>query len=111
MSPKEQLEADIKAAEVALENAKLALEEFESSIENNVFASLDEASWKLEDRLRDQARADCEGSHCCGAAKYWQEFMVDGVKYLGTLSVEYNRHDKTYYYIECANFSHTKVEE
>ncbi len=31
--------------------------------------------------------------------------MVDGREYMATLDVEYNRHDKTYYYIESVRLS------
>lgn len=40
---------------------------------------------------------------------YEQEFIVSGVRYLGTLECEYNRHDKTYYYVEDAKFSYKEL--
>lgn len=63
----------------------------------------------MEDKLLGQAREDCEGAYNCGADHYDQEFMVGDVRYLGTLTVEYNRHDKTYYYIDGSNFSYKTV--
>lgn len=51
------------------------------------------------------AREACEGSYCFGDKEYEQEFIVNGVLYLGTLTVEYKRYDKQYYYIETAAFT------
>jgi len=66
---------------------------------------MQEAENVIENRLENMARDDCEGAGNCGAAKYMQEFIVDGSHYMATLSVEYNRHDKTYYYVEEQQFS------
>lgn len=52
---------------------------------------------------------DCEGSHNCGLDEYRQEYIVDNIKYVGILNVEYNRHDKTYYYVEDSSYSSRKV--
>lgn len=106
---KENLEASVKEARAALQSAEKDLAEFIASAENNVFGSVEEASGVLEDRLRDQAFNDCEGAGNCGADKYTQEFIVDGKHYLATLSVEYNRHDKTYYYIDESEFTVTEI--
>lgn len=59
----------------------------------------------VEEKLEDEARNDCEGAGNCGAEEYTQEFMVAGVVHVGTLKVEYNRHDKTYYYVDGSKFS------
>jgi len=101
---KSTLQQNVKDAEAALVAANAALDDFDSAPEQNVFASL-EAAGVLEDRLRDRAFQDCEGAGNCGDDTYTQEFIVDGVHYIGTLTVEYNRHDKTYYFIEHAEFS------
>jgi hypothetical protein len=106
---KQELEAAVKSAETNLTAAKDALAAFESQAENNVFESLPKALSAVEDKLINQAYQDCEGAHNCGADHYDQEFIVDGVRYLGTLTVEYNRHDKTYYYIDGSNFTHKIV--
>lgn len=103
------LQANVITAEANLAAAKSALAAFESQAENNVFESLSKALSDVEDKLLGQARQDCEGAYNCGADHYDQEFIVDGVRYLGTLTVEYNRHDKTYYYIDGSNFTHKIV--
>lgn len=106
MSTREELTAAITSAQANLTLAQITLAAFEALAENNVFESLDKAAHKVEAMLESRAHQDCEGSHNCGADSYTQEFMVDGVKYIGTLTVEYNRHDKTYYYIDSSDFTY-----
>ncbi|MFM0503919.1 hypothetical protein [Paraburkholderia caffeinilytica] len=100
----EELIATVKQTSEAHDAAKLALELFERDPQNNVFESLAKAEYELEDVLRHRASADCEGSYNCGAEEYRQGFFVDGVEYVAIATVEYNRHDKTYYYIEEFDF-------
>jgi hypothetical protein len=83
---------------------------FEEAPENNVYDTLEDAKKAIKGRLYCYAEQDCEGSHCCGDEEYTQEFTVAGEKYIATLKVDYNRHDKTYYYIDDASFSMEKVE-
>jgi hypothetical protein len=107
---KQELQAAVKAAEMNLTAAKDALAAFEAQAENNVFETLPKALSAVEDKLLGQARQDCEGAYNCGADCYEQKFIVNGVGYVGTLTVEYNRHDKTYYYIDGSNFTHKQVD-
>jgi hypothetical protein len=86
-------------------NAKLAFAQidlihFDESIENNVYESKEEAEDYLTEELLERARKDCEGSYNCGHEQYTQDFIVNGYPYRATLEVEYNRHDKTYYYVD-----------
>ncbi len=106
MTTKQELEDAVKSAKSALTDANKALEEFSSLAENNVFETLEKALSTVEEALGGQAFEDCEGAGNCGAESYSQKFMVDGVRYVGTLSCAYNRHDKTYYYVEESEFSH-----
>jgi hypothetical protein len=106
MSTREELTAAIAVAQAKLTEAKGALAAFEAKAENNVFETIEKAAYKVEAMLESRAHQDCEGSHNCGRDEYTQEFMVAGVKYIGTLKVEYNRHDKTYYYIDGTDFSY-----
>jgi hypothetical protein len=108
---KEELQAAVTVARKTLADAEDALLAFDALPENNVFASLYDAEGALEDRLRNEAFKDCEGAGNCGDDEYTQEFIVDGVRYVGTLSVEYNRHDKTYYYIDSAEFTYAPVDQ
>ena len=105
MSTREELKLAVNAATAALADAHAALNAFDTAIENNLFKSLDEASLILEDRLKNQAHADCEGSYNCGLYEYTQPFMVGDQKYIAALTCVYNRHDKTYYYVDGSYFS------
>lgn len=105
MTNKVELEAAVQQARIELHTAESALAEFMSYAENNVFATLDEASYKIEDRLMSMSADDCAGADNCGHPKYTQEFMVDGLVFVATLDCEYNRHDKTYYYLDYYKFS------
>lgn len=100
----EQLEANVKARRDELNAAILELESFKTAPEQNVFSSLEEAEGVLEERMRGWAHEDCEGSYNCGSPEYEQEFIVDGKHYKAFIEVEYNRHDKTYYYIDSVQF-------
>jgi len=110
MSTRADLVQAVNEARATLEAAENALYSFETLAENNVFSSLEEAEGKLEDELHERAFEDCQGAYNRGDDQYTQEFMVDGVKYLAVYDVEYNRHDKTYYYIDGHKFSIKKVD-
>lgn len=104
---RKQLEANVAAAKAALEAAEGALAAFVMRPENWRFESIDEAG-KLEYALLDRAHEDCEGSHNCGDDEYRQECFVGDRLHVAILTVEYNRHDKTYYYVDGHDF---RVEE
>ena len=106
---KEALQAAVKAAKEAHDAALKALEDFERDPKGNVFGSLEDAESTLHEALRERAGEDCEGSHNCGASEYRQGFFVGGAEYVAIASVEYNRHDKTYYYVEEFDFRIEKV--
>lgn len=104
MTTLEQLKSAVNEAKQALAGAESDLADFQERPENNVYASLDDA-YELEDVLRGLAAQDCEGAYSVGDDEYSREFMVGDRVYVATLKCEYNRHDKTYYYIEEAEFS------
>lgn len=108
---KTELEQAVKTARRNLEYAESALKHFISAPENNVFDNLEQAMSVLANRLNNQAEMDCAGSNNCGAKEYEQEFIVDGIHYNGKLIVEYNRHDKTYYYVEESNFTYSVIDD
>jgi len=109
VSNKQELQAAVTSAEAALTTAKANLAAFEALAENNRFETLEKALSAVEGKLYSQASADCEGSHNCGQDSYTQEFMVGETRYRGTLTLEYNRHDKTYYYIESDEFTYETI--
>lgn len=91
---------NIKTLREMLDKAEAQLVQFDDDISNNVYESLEEAEEKIAKRYRKIASEACEGSHCLGNDTYEQLFIVDGKMYKITMRVEYNRHDKTYYYVD-----------
>ena len=104
MATKTELTQAVKDAQAQLSAAQAALDAWETLPENNIFGSPDDAA-ALEDVLLGRASADCEGSYNCGSPEYTQECLIDGVLYVAKLTCEYNRHDKTYYYVEDSDFT------
>lgn len=89
-----------------LSEVQALLDAFDSAAENNMFDTVDQAMATIEEKLRGLAHEDCEGSYNCGQEEYAQDFIVDGVTYTGKLVCEYNRHDKTYYFLDHGEFSY-----
>lgn len=106
MSTKQELEATVALARSQLVKAVADLATFDQLAENNVYGTLQEAINDIEDMLLNRAHDDCEGSYSCGADKYAQEFYVEATLYVGTLTCAYNRHDKTYYYVDGHDFTY-----
>ena len=104
----EALKEQVKIANKQLEEAENNLATAQALPENNIFESLEAAESNIEDMLSDRAHDACEGSHCCGDNYYEQLFYVGDILYKGIANVEYNRHDKTYYYVDGFDF---RVEE
>ena len=102
---RQELESAVSTARTALKAAKRALSDWEELAENNVYDDLDTAESDVEDRLSKRASKDCQGAYNCGAEQYTQDFIVAGKRYRGTLTCEYNRHDKTYYYVDSEEFT------
>lgn len=100
----------VVAAKYALLKAEDDLAAAIAAPENNIFATMEDAENKLEGRLSNMAAFDCEGAGNCGNDKYEQEFIVDGKRYMATYTPEYNRHDKTYYYIDGSDFEVTPID-
>lgn len=107
---KEELQQAVKVAEQKLAAANQALQAFLTAPENNVFENLEDGALSVHGALESQANLDCEGSHNCGLEVYEQEFIVDGIHYLGKLTCQYNRHDKTYYYLDESEFTYEPVD-
>lgn len=105
---RKKLELAIVEAGIALETAKAALIAYDSSADNNVFTSHEEAQDELTDSMREEAGDDCEGAYNCGCEYYEREYKLEGddTVYIARLDVEYNRHDKTYYYVDGTAYSY-----
>ena len=106
-----QLKVEIALAQFELERLKAEKEAIVKLAESNIFDTIKEADNEMYMILQDRAAEDCEGSYNCGNDEYTQEFMVGDVKYLATMTFEYGRHDKTYYYIDSSKYSSNEVKE
>lgn len=99
----------IKHARANLSAARQHKRSFESLPENNVYDTLEDAEAWIEERLHEYASADCDGRHKQGQQAYYQPFSVGDKAYMAKLEPEYNRHDKTYYYVDGAEFTVEEV--
>ena len=75
------------------------------------FDNHEDARCRIQDVLCSEAHDDCEGSYNRGNDVYEQEYQLidsDAV-YLGKIEVEYNRHDKTYYFVDGVEYSYSEV--
>ena len=106
---RDELERKILELEKELILAKEKLANFLSLPENNIYSDLEMASVAIENILYGYAKDACEGKYNCGLDEYTKLFMVDGKTYRASLKPEYNRHDKTYYYIETHTFTIEEV--
>lgn len=103
------MQAQIKRAKQDIALAAAGIEDLEGEACNNVYDSLEDAVDHIEEALLEKASEACEGSYCLGLDTYTQMFMVDGEVYKATLKVEYNRHDKRFYYVDGSTFDTKKV--
>lgn len=94
-----------------LQKAKDKLELVQSNICFFQFDNHEDARCRIEDVLCSEAHNDCEGSYNRGNDEYTQEYqLIDSdVIYLGKIEVEYNRHDKTYYFVDEVEYSYSEV--
>ena len=97
------LKATVINLQKELQEAEFNLDQALCSYQYNSFNSLDEAETQLYDELYSRASKDCEGSHNCGFDQYSQPFSVGDKQYIAVAGVKYNRHDKTYYYVDSFN--------
>jgi hypothetical protein len=95
----------------ALEEVQCNLESIKSNICFFQFKTHEEAQDLIAGVLEDKASNDCEGSYCYGQSEYTQEYqLIDSdVVYEGKIKVEYNRHAKTYYYVDEVEYSFSEV--
>lgn len=90
-----------------LDDIKVELTELSQDLCLWNFKTHEEAEDEITEALRDIASNDCEGSYNCGNNFYDQNYtLLDSpTVYTGTIEVEYNRHDKTYYYVDSVRYS------
>ena len=103
-TPLQDLQASIQLARAALEELLRQEQVIVTSATHNTFDTRENADMCMEDVLRSRAFEDCEGANNLGCDEYTQEFMVGSIKYEAKMTFEYNRHDKTYYYIDASEY-------
>lgn len=97
---------------IAMKNAvatyEKVIEDLKCDLSMHKYESHDAAETALYGTLENKAFQDCEGAYNCGQEVYSQEYMLtdSDVGYLAELKCEYNRHDKTYYYLDCRSYSY-----
>jgi hypothetical protein len=96
----------VRDMEISLSEATSNLYNLRKDIQNHIYESVEKAKGFLYDQFDNEAENDCEGSGNCGCDEYSQDFIVDGKKYTAIGKFEYDRHDKTYYYIDGCEFSY-----
>ena len=92
-------EEKIKEADKLIGQLKKELADYVADVNNNVFASLEEAEEELFNRYKDISARAC-GDGVCGKSRYTQDFTVNGVVYTVTFGVEYDRFDKRFYVVD-----------
>lgn len=98
---------------IKIKNGELAalhrqLVDIDTAPENHRYESLEIAEDRLHDLLYQEACDSC-GDGEYGEDELKQKFYVGEQMYEAVLSVEYNRHDKRFYYVECATLSINKL--
>jgi hypothetical protein len=101
---KQELKSRLSTLSNEMVEVRILISNIDNDINYNVFDTVELAEDYLFNRFECEANDACEGSHCCGEDKYTQDFMVDGVVHTAVGDFEYNRHDKTYYYIDESDF-------
>lgn len=100
------LESIVSKMEFNLSMARGQLCAAKDNIQNHVYESIEKAEGFLYNQFDNEAANDCEGSGNCGCEEYTQDFIVDGKEYTATGKFEYDRHDKTYYYVDSSEYSY-----
>lgn len=109
---KAQIAAEIAEHQQAIAKLEQSLIDFDSLIENNQYEDHDAAESAITDRMSGIASEACEGSYNYGDDVYTQRYQIAGNPnvFEATVTFEYNRHDKTYYYIDGTDYSYAEVE-
>jgi hypothetical protein len=100
-----------------VEEAKKQLRHFQQCQEDHLLSedylnfeegTEDVGDW-LHDIISDIASNACEGSRNFGRHEYKFTFKVGNKRYAGTAKVDYNRHDKKYYYVEDVEIDYEEI--
>lgn len=86
--------------------------DIDESIENNQYSTHEDARSTITNQIYAIAEAQCEGMRNCGNPDFTRLYKVTGVDgtFQATVAFQYNRHDKTYYYIDETHYSYIKIQ-
>ena len=104
---KQQLQTEIKYHQDIISTLENEIEKFDSLLDNNQFYDHKEAEYAIRGRFSEIANEECEGSYNCGDDEYHQQYQIRGNDqiFTATVTFDYNRHDKTYYYVDGTSYS------
>ena len=102
----DEIKRELQLMRNSIATYEKSIAELKSDVCMHVYESHDAAVFSIKGILLRQAKQDCEGSHSCGEDRYNQEYTLNGsdIVFVGTLKVGYNRHDKTYYYVDDSEY-------
>ena len=108
---KEQIAEEIAAHHKAIAKLEQSLDDFDSLIENNQYTDQKDAEYSITNRFSCIAYEQCEGAGNCGLPMFKQRYQITGNPntFEATVEFEYNRHDKTYYYIDGTRYSYVQI--
>ena len=104
-------EEELNYFSTEMNKAQFCLDSMKGNICFFQFETHQDAEDSIIEVLQDKAHNDCEGSNNRGNDVYEQGYQLidsDAV-YLGRIKVEYNRHDKTYYFVDEVEYSYSEV--
>lgn len=104
---KQQLQTEIKYHQDIISTLENEIEKFDSLLENNQFDEHKMAEYAIRKRFSAIANEECEGAYNLGDDEYSQQYQIRGNEqvFTATVTFEYGRHDKTYYYIDGTTYS------
>lgn len=109
---REQIAAEIYAHQKSIEVLEQSLMDIDSSMENNQYTDQKNAEYSITKRFEGIAQKQCEGAYNCGDEQFQQRYQITGNPnvFEATVKFEYNRHDKTYDYIEGTTYSYVELQ-
>ncbi len=108
---KAEMDEKVKFHQSEIARLEAEKEGIDSLLENNQYKDHDDAEGAIDERFRSVAFEACQGAYNYGDDQYTQRYQVadDPAIYEATVKIEYNRHDKMYYYIDGVDYSYKVV--
>ena len=105
-------EEEVNYYRTEMNKAQYTLDSIKGNICFFQFETHEDAKDYLYEYLGEKASNDCEGSYNVGQDEYTQQYqlIVEDTIYEGKIEVQYDRHDKTYYYVDEVDYSFSEVQ-